>query len=65
MTMTSQPTVLKPGRPWEPTAKERGQKLLNFFISLALSFALLFTTGLNGKLGYRLLYLFSLCNFYR
>ena len=50
MTMTSQPTVLKPGRPWEPTAKERGQKLLNFLISLALSFTLLFTTGLNGKL---------------
>ena len=55
MTMTSQPTVLKPGRPWEPTAKERGQKLLNFLISLALSFTLLFTTGLNGKLGWKAL----------
>ena len=52
MTITSQPTLLKPGRPWEPTAKERGQKLLNFLISVALSFALLFTTGLNGKLGW-------------
>ena len=52
MTITSQPTVLKPGRPWEPTAKERGQKLLNFLISVALSFVLLFTTGLNGKLGW-------------
>ncbi len=52
MTITSQPTVLKPGRPWEPTVKERGQKLLNFLISVALSFVLLFTTGLNGKLGW-------------
>lgn len=52
MTITSRTTTLKPGRPWEPTAKERGQKLLNFLISVALSFALLFTTGLNGKLGW-------------
>lgn len=59
MTMTSQPTVLKPGRPWEPTAKERGQKLLNFLISLALSFALLFTTGLNGKLGWVIAFFIS------
>ena len=42
----------KPGKPWEPTARERTQKVLNFFISLALSFVLLFTTGLNGKLGW-------------
>jgi phosphate transport system permease protein len=59
MTMTSQPTVLKPGRPWEPTAKERGQKLLNFLISLALSFTLLFTTGLNGKLGWVIAFFIS------
>jgi phosphate transport system permease protein len=59
MTMTSQPTVLKPGRPWEPTAKERGQKLLNFLISLALSVVLLFTTGLNGKLGWVIAFFIS------
>ena len=59
MTMTSQPTVLKPGRPWEPTAKERGQKLLNFLISLALSVILLFTTGLNGKLGWVIAFFIS------
>jgi phosphate transport system permease protein len=57
--MTSQPTVLKPGRPWEPTAKERGQKLLNFLISLALSVVLLFTTGLNGKLGWVIAFFIS------
>jgi phosphate transport system permease protein len=59
MTMTSQPTVLKPERPWEPTAKERGQKLLNFLISLALSVVLLFTTGLNGKLGWVIAFFIS------
>ena len=59
MTITSEPTVLKPGRPWEPTAKERGQKLLNFLISLALSFTLLFTTGLNGKLGWVIAFFIS------
>ncbi len=59
MTMTSQPTVLKPGRPWEPTAKERGQKLLNFLVSLALSAVLLFTTGLNGKLGWVIAFFIS------
>jgi phosphate transport system permease protein len=57
--MTSQPTVLKPERPWEPTAKERGQKLLNFLISLALSVVLLFTTGLNGKLGWVIAFFIS------
>jgi len=41
----------KPGKPWEPTVRERSQKVLNFFIALALSVVLLFTTGLNGKLG--------------
>jgi phosphate transport system permease protein len=59
MTLTSQSTVLKPGRPWEPTAKERGQKLLNFLISLALSVILLFTTGLNGKLGWVIAFFIS------
>ena len=42
----------KPGKPWEPTVRERSQKVLNFFIALALSVVLLFTTGLNGKLGW-------------
>ena len=59
MTITSQPTTLKPGRPWEPTAKERGQKLLNFLISVALSYVLLFTTGLNGKLGWVIAFFIS------
>jgi phosphate transport system permease protein len=59
MTLTSQSTVLKPGRPWELTAKERGQKLLNFLISLALSVILLFTTGLNGKLGWVIAFFIS------
>ncbi len=59
MTTTSQSTTLKPGRPWEPSAKERGQKLLNFLISIAFSFALLFTTGLNGKLGWVIAFFIS------
>ena len=41
----------KPGKPWEPTARERSQKVLNFVIAIVLSVVLLFTTGLNGKLG--------------
>ena len=45
------PVTPKPGKPWEPTVRERSQKVLNFFIALALSVVLLFTTGLNGKLG--------------
>lgn len=47
----SNPTP-KPGKPWEPTVRERTQKAVNFFVALALSFVLLFTTGLNGKLGW-------------
>lgn len=47
----SNPTP-KPGKPWEPTVRERTQKVVNFFVALALSFVLLFTTGLNGKLGW-------------
>jgi phosphate transport system permease protein len=49
----------KPAKPWEPTARERTQKVLNFFISLALSVLLLFTTGLNGKLGWFVAFFFS------
>jgi phosphate transport system permease protein len=44
-------TTLKPGKPWEPTGKEKGQKALNLIIAIALSILLLFVTGLNGKLG--------------
>lgn len=53
------PVTPKPGKPWEPTARERTQKVLNFFISLALSVLLLFTTGLNGKLGWFVAFFFS------
>jgi phosphate transport system permease protein len=61
MTSTiSQPaSAPKPGKPWEPTVRERSQKILNFFISLALSILLLFTTGLNGKLGWFIGFFFS------
>jgi phosphate transport system permease protein len=61
MTSTISPVTSnpKPGKPWEPTTRERGQKVLNFFISLALSVALLFTTGLNGKLGWFVAFFFS------
>ena len=50
--ISTAPVTPKPGKPWEPTARERARKVLNFFISLALSVVLLFTTGLNGKLGW-------------
>jgi len=49
----------KPGKPWEPTVRERSQKVLNFFIALALSVVLLFTTGLNGKLGWFIAFFIS------
>ena len=52
-------TTIKPGRPWEPTAKERGQKALNLLIAVAISFVLLFSTGLNGKLGWVAAFFFS------
>ena len=52
-------TTIKPGRPWEPTAKERGQKALNLLIAVAISFVLLFVTGLNGKLGWVAAFFFS------
>ena len=51
-TISQSPSTPKPSKPWEPTVRERSQKVLNFFISLALSIILLFTTGLNGKLGW-------------
>ena len=49
----------KPGKPWEPTVRERSQKVLNFFIALALSVVFLFTTGLNGKLGWFIAFFIS------
>jgi len=52
-------TTIKPGRPWEPTAKERGQKALNLLIAVAISFVLLYSTGLNGKLGWVAAFFFS------
>ena len=52
-------TTIKPGRPWEPTAKERGQKGLNLLIAVAISLVLLFVTGLNGKLGWVAAFFFS------
>ena len=51
--------TIKPGTPWEPTAKERGQKTLNFLIAVAISFVLLYSTGLNGKLGWVAAFFFS------
>ncbi len=58
-TITAATSTPKPGKPWEPTPRERGQKVLNFLISLALSVVLLFTTGLNGKLGWFVAFFFS------
>ncbi len=58
-TITAATSTPKPGKPWEPTTRERGQKVLNFLISLALSVVLLFTTGLNGKLGWFVAFFFS------
>ena len=51
--------MIKPGTPWEPTAKERGQKALNLLIAVAISLVLLFVTGLNGKLGWVAAFFFS------
>jgi len=58
-TISQSTSAPKPGKPWEPTTRERGEKILNFFISLALSVVLLFTTGLNGKLGWFVAFFFS------
>ena len=52
-------TTIKPGTPWEPNAKERGQKTLNLLIAVAISFVLLYSTGLNGKLGWVAAFFFS------
>jgi phosphate transport system permease protein len=43
---------VKPGMPWLPTKKEKGQKFVSFLLALIASVVLLFTTGLNGKLGW-------------
>ena len=43
---------VKPGMPWLPTRKERSQKAISFLLSVLVSVVLLFTTGLNGKLGW-------------
>ena len=51
--------TIKPGTPWEPTAKERGQKALNLLIAVGISLVLLFVTGLNGKLGWVAAFFFS------
>lgn len=51
--------TIKPGTPWEPTAKERGQKALNLLVAVAISFVLLYSTGLNGKLGWVAAFFFS------
>jgi phosphate transport system permease protein len=59
MTTNVSQQTLKPGRPWEPTAKERGIKFLNLVIALGLSVVLLFVTGLNGKLGWVIAFFFS------
>lgn len=58
-TINPAPVTPKPGKPWEPTVRERSQKVLNFFIALALSVLLLFTTGLNGKLGWFIAFFIS------
>ncbi|MEY2815289.1 MAG: hypothetical protein RIS05_1037 [Actinomycetota bacterium] len=44
--------VATPGYPWEPTLKEKRGKFLVFVAALLASIALLFGTGLNGKLGW-------------
>lgn len=51
--------TIKPGKPWEPTAKERGQKALNLLIAVGISLVLLLVTGLNGKLGWVAAFFFS------
>jgi len=58
-TISQSTSGAKPGKPWEPTTRERGQKALNFLISLAASIVLLFTTGLNGKLGWFIAFFIS------
>lgn len=59
ITERSNMSTPKPGRPWEPSAKERSQRILNFVLAVVLSVILLFVTGLNGKLGWAAAFLFS------
>ena len=49
---STQTQVAKPGRPWEPSTREKTQKLGNLVASLVLAIALFFLTGLDGKLGF-------------
>jgi phosphate transport system permease protein len=44
--------IAKPGRPWEPSRKEKGEKLANLLLAIAIAVLLYFFTGLNGKLGF-------------
>ena len=50
---------VKPGMPWLPTRQERSQKALSFLLSVLASVVLLFTTGLNGKLGWVIAFFIS------
>jgi len=49
---STQTQVAKPGRPWEPSTREKTQKLGNLVASLVLAIALFFLTGLDGKIGF-------------
>lgn len=55
-----QTQIAKPGRPWDPSLKEKTQKLGNLVGSIVLAFALFFVTGLDGKLGFFAAFFFSL-----
>jgi len=48
----SQAPIAKPGRPWEPSRKEKGGKLVNLLLAIGIALLLYFFTGLNGKLGF-------------
>ena len=48
----SQAPIAKPGRPWEPSRKEKGGKLVNLLLAIAIAVLLYLFTGLNGKLGF-------------
>jgi len=52
-------TTLKPGKPWQPSTKDKVQKARDFLIAILLSFIFLFTTGLSGKLGWFTAFVFS------
>ena len=53
----SQAPIAKPGRPWEPSRKEKGGKLVNLLLAIAIALLLYFFTGLNGKLGFFIAFL--------